>query len=230
MLRRGELWIFDMDGTLFDAISIAENTFRRTFARLREKGFDIPQHISSESILKIYGYTHDKIWTTLLERAVTHEERELADRILLEEEVALLRAGQGRLFSDVADTLAALRNDGATLAVASNGQQGYIEAILEVNRFRPWFAGVYSAGGYRVSSKIDLVQILLREIPHRTAVMVGDRKSDIEAGYDNGLLTIGCTYGLGSGAEIEKADIKVDRLREILGVKISDGHERHHSN
>ena len=217
--RQGELWIFDMDGTLFDSPSIAEETFMRTFARLRQEGVRIPDVITRETIQKTYGYTHDLIWPTLFERAVTHEERELADRIILEVEVALLREGQGRLYLGVADTLARLHQDGAMLAVASNGQQSYIETILDVSGIRDWFAGLYSASGYRVTSKIDLVQILLREIPHETAVMVGDRDSDVEAGMYNELFTIGCTYGFGGADEIAKARVKVSDLREILAVE-----------
>ncbi len=221
MKRRGELWIFDMDGTLFEATSIAEETFVRTFSRLRQAGVQMPDDIKRETIQKTYGYTHDKIWPTLFEREVTEEERELADRVILEEEVALLIEGKGRLYPGVVDTLKILHEEGAKLAVASNGQQGYIETIVEVNGMRDWFAGLYSASGYQVTTKIDLVQILLREIPHEVAVMVGDRTSDVEAGYYNGLMTIGCTYGFGGDAEIEKANVKVDDLREIVKVRLA---------
>ena len=219
--RRGELWIFDMDGTLFDSTSIAEETFLRTFSRLRQEGVKMPDEISRATIQQTYGYTHDKIWPTLFKREVTQAERELADRVILEEEVALLKEGKGRLYPGVIETLAALHQDGATLAVASNGQQGYIETILEVNGMRSWFAGLYSASGYRVNSKIDLVQILLCEIPYELAVMVGDRESDVEAGYYNGLLTIGCGFGFGGAVEIAKAKVKVDDLREILDIVLA---------
>lgn len=48
--------------------------------------------------------------------------------------------------------------------------------------------------------------------------MVGDRHSDIEAGSLNKLITIGCQYGFGDENEIKDADIKVNRIQDILPI------------
>ena len=60
---------------------------------------------------------------------------------------------------------------------------------------------------------------ILRSIKNRyetDIAIVGDRFQDIEAGKDNNILTIGCSYGYGSASELQDADIII---RDILELK-----------
>ncbi len=219
MTRVGELWIFDMDGTLFQTELVAFQAFRRLFTRLAEHGVETPQNITDTQIADTFGQTHDMIWRRLLGRSLSRTEQELADAWLLEEEIALLLQGTGALYDGVAETLRQLYEEGAMLAVASNGQQRYIETIVDVFGLQPYFAGLYSASGYRVDSKVRLVARVLQDIPGRYAVMVGDRSSDVEAGLKNGLPVIGCAFGFANGPELVGATRIVSRFSEILSLE-----------
>jgi adenosylhomocysteine nucleosidase len=44
--------------------------------------------------------------------------------------------------------------------------------------------------------------------------MIGDRFSDIEAGKQNGLTTIGCHFGFGHQSEIAEADYHIHEFTE----------------
>ncbi|MGO4693242.1 HAD family hydrolase, partial [Paenibacillus sp. 2TAB26] len=77
--------------------------------------------------------------------------------------------------------------------------------------------GLYSAGEYETSTKVDLVARLLKDHNIQSAWMVGDRSSDVEAGKGNGLQTIGCAYATyGRASEIEGADVLINDFRELL--------------
>lgn len=219
MTRHSELWIFDMDGTLFQTELVAFQAFRRLFTRLAAHGVETPKNITDAQIADTFGQTHDMIWRRLLGRSLSRTEQELADAWLLEEEVALLLQGTGALYDGVAETLRQLYEEGAMLAVASNGQQPYIETIVDVFGLQPFLAGLYSASGYRVDSKVRLVARVLQDIPGRYAVMVGDRSSDVEAGLKNGLPVIGCSFGFANGPELVGATRIVSRFSDILSFE-----------
>ena len=216
MKRQGELWIFDMDGTLFQSESVAVPAFRQTFTKMREAGVQIPNDVTDQAITGTFGYTHDHIWRTLIGESLEPQLQEKSDRWLIEAEIDLLQNGSGGLFPGVIETLKTLHEEGATLAVASNGQQSYIESIVQTFGIADWFAGLYSASGYRMRTKVDLVKLLLEEIDHERAVMIGDRSSDIEAGLHNGLPAIGCAFGFADRHELQGATMTVRHFSEIL--------------
>ena len=218
MNRAGELWLFDMDGTLFRSEQVAVPCFHSILARMRAAGMDAPAQVADGRILATLGLTHDRIWRELLGRPLAKSEQEQADAWLLAEEVAAIRAGRGALYDGVPETLAALRADGAVLAVASNGQQAYIEAIAQYFGLDRLFAGLFSAAGCRVDSKVELVRIALSRHPHARGFMVGDRFTDIEAGLQNGLYTIGCAFGFAQAGEFAGAVRVVRQFAEILAA------------
>ena len=69
------------------------------------------------------------------------------------------------------------------------------------------FAGVYGAEpGGRFDAKIDLLAHLIESgvIQAGTAVMVGDRASDILAAKINGIRSIGASWGYGDPGELAR--------------------------
>lgn len=220
-VREGELWVFDMDGTLFDPSAAAVPAFQRTIRELGESGIPVPPRIGKEEVESIFGYTHDRIWETLLGHRLTPQQQEFADRLLLEAERLELKT-RGSLYPGVVETLRTLNETGATLAVASNaGAQSYLETIVERFGIHDLFSGrLYSAGGYGAASKVHLVARVLEDWPHRTAFMVGDRGTDIEAGSVHGIHTVACVYGYSSVEELSGARWTVNSFPEIL--RLSD--------
>ena len=100
----------------------------------------------------------------------------------------------------------------ARLFVVTSKNTATAERILGMCALKRYFEEVIGNG--RLNDKSDMVRDLIdrERIERATAAMVGDREFDIRAGKNNGIFSIGVTYGYGSLAELEAAG--ADRLCE----------------
>lgn len=207
--------LFDMDGTLLQTEKLSTPAFRRTFEKLRDRGlWDGPMPNESE-ITNVLGMTIDQVWKKLLPGA-SEAAIEAADTYLLENEIQLIRERVTDLYPGVIQTLQELHDRGIPLFIASNGQEDYIDALCDEYGLRPLMTDLYSAGRFRTRSKNDLVAKLLADYQVETAVMVGDRHSDVEAGKKNGLFTIGCDFGFANPGELDQADVVITKFPHLL--------------
>jgi len=206
--------LFDMDGTLLQTEKLAVPAFQRTFAELRERGLWDGPTPADDRFTHVLGMTLEQLWKTLLPGA-DEKTHHIADELLLHYEKELLQEGITDLYPGVREQLTAMHQRGIALFVASNGLEEYIDAICEQYRIKPLFTDLYSAGRFHTKSKTDLVAKLLHDYQVKEAVMVGDRRSDMDAGKDNGLLTIGCDFGFAKPGELDRADVIIRRFTEL---------------
>ncbi|NUU63873.1 HAD family hydrolase [Paenibacillus agri] len=215
-LKKPEAIIFDMDGTLFQTESLLLPAYHKMFDILREEGLYTGPTPPEERILGSLGMLLDQIWKIVMPEAGENVHRR-ADELLLQLEIEGLEAGNTLLYSQVAETLVALKKRGVRLFVASNGLQDYIHSIVVVHELKDLFEGLYSAGGQGTATKTDLVRILLDNHGIGSAWMVGDRSSDVEAGKGNGQTVIGCAYaGFGRHDELKGSDVIIQSIAELL--------------
>lgn len=205
--------IFDLDGTLFQTEGVALPAFCDTMNRLREEGLYSGSMPGDDVLMTMFGKTNAQIWAELLPGAVPQIIAK-ADEYMLYYELFHLKHGKGDPYPGVVETLYALKQRGYRLCIASNGGEGYVNGVTE-EFFAGLFEGIYSAGGCKTQSKADLVHLILEHFNDGSAVIVGDRSSDIEAGVRNGLMTIGCTYGFGASEELEDADILIPDFQQM---------------
>lgn len=210
----GKPLMFDLDGTLFQAHLLSLSAFRRVFIRLKEAGLwdRLP---SDSTLMQVYGMTENEVMEHLLPGATEFTRRRVF-RWLEEEELANLDQGLGALFPGVVDALTSLRAAGHSLFVISNGTEDYVKGVCHKFGLAPLLTGMYSAGEYCTKSKTDLLALAIEH--HRLArgIMIGDRDSDIEAGRDNGFITVGCTYGYGSIGELKGANYIIEHIRQMV--------------
>lgn len=69
-------------------------------------------------------------------------------------------------------------------------------------------------------NKSDLVSSIVQKYDISKGAVVGDRLSDILAGNDNGLTSIGCRFDFAREDELSKADYVIDDLAEIKYIEI----------
>jgi phosphoglycolate phosphatase-like HAD superfamily hydrolase len=217
--------IFDLDGTLFQTEKVGIPAFRETFRVLREKGELEGGIPSDEQIESVFGLTHEEIWERLLPGA-NEELKQKVDRLMLEKELEMLAAGEGALYPGVEETLRALHAAGWPLFIASNGVDPYVKGVLASKGLLSLFRGIYTAGSHGTSTKAELVNICLRKHAIHGGFMVGDRRSDVEAGKANGLVAIGCRYTgfrqFGSADELEEADVILESFPDLLSMVTRD--------
>lgn len=209
--------IFDMDGTLLKTEEVAVPAFRQTFEQLKQEGaIDLPIP-SDDDFTSVFGMTLEDIWNKLLP-GQTDEVKSRADKYMLAKELTILKEEDIHLYSGVKETLTELRRRGVSLFIASNGLDEYIKGVCDHFQMTDWFVDLYSAGRFQTESKDDLVKKLLDDFSIENAVMVGDRKSDIQAGKANRLPTIGCAYGFADEGELQGADHVIRDFAEILPI------------
>lgn len=209
--------IFDMDGTLFRTEEVAIPAFKKTFQQLKKEGLFEGEVPSDNKLTSVFGMTLKEIWDELLP-GCADDVKEKADQIMLREEMKALKEGKASLYPEVKETLSKLKERGVSLFVASNGLEEYIKAVCDHFQITDWFEDLYSAGRFQTDSKVQLVAKLLADYSIEKGAMVGDRDSDIEAGKENDLFTVGCAFGFSKKGELANADVIVDRFSDVFSV------------
>lgn len=207
--------LFDMDGTLLQTEKLSTPAFQQTFAELRRRGIWHAETPDESVLTNVLGMTLETLWDTLLPGA-PEEVKKLADRLMLQYEIQLLQDGITDLYPGVRETLQHLHANGYALFVASNGLEEYIDAVCEHFQLKPLFTDLYSAGRFQTRKKSQLVAKLLEDYQVQQAVMVGDRRSDVEAGLANHLFTIGCDFGFARPGELEGAHVVITKFPDLL--------------
>ncbi|SFM20088.1 haloacid dehalogenase superfamily, subfamily IA, variant 1 with third motif having Dx(3-4)D or Dx(3-4)E [Paenibacillus sp. 1_12] len=214
--QKPEAMIFDLDGTLFQTETLLLPAYHATFEQMRTEGIYSGATPPESAILGSLGMLLEHIWQRVMPDVEVQVHRR-ADELLLDYQMKGLENGEGSLYEDVADTLAALHAQGIRLFIASNGLEGYVKGVMEFKGLTPIFEGLYSAGEFQTKSKVDLVKQLLETYGVKSAWMVGDRSSDVEAGKENGLTVIGCDYaGFRNKGELAGADARIAKFSDIL--------------
>ncbi|RDE23644.1 HAD hydrolase-like protein [Parageobacillus thermoglucosidasius] len=205
--------IFDMDGTLFQTETVLIPALHKTFERLRRAG-EWQGGTPVEEYLRILGVPIPEVWRQLMPEA-DEEVRARAAAWFLDDIIAEIEQGNGRLYQDVLATLASLADQGIPLFVASNGRSRYLAAIWTAFQLERYFIDCYSLDRFSLPAKSALVKQLLNDYKIESAVMVGDRGSDIQAAKENGLWSIGCLFGFASAEELRGADVIIQQFSEI---------------
>jgi phosphoglycolate phosphatase len=199
----GGVVLFDLDGVLVDSRGPITGCINRALAT---NGF--PEREPSD----LYGYIGPPLLTAFAEilgapvtaAAVSDcvaTYRELyAEASLTETEVT----------PGIADALAALRDEGRRLAVATSKPRPFAEPLLEVLGMRAYFDVV--AGPELDASAEDKTTTVGAALSAlgvnggaRAGAMVGDRSFDMLAARAHGLRAVGVGWGIGSRAELEAA-------------------------
>ncbi len=195
------LCLFDLDGTLTDPKIGITKSYQYALST-----FDI--HEELDNLIKFigpplrdvfrenYGFSNSDV-----ERAVVKFREYFSETGLLENEV----------YPGIREVLKELKINGIVMAVATSKVTAYANRILKHFQLDDYFSFVSGddmAGSLTKNGKRDIINIVLDGIdPERkmSAVMIGDRKHDIIGARENGIDSIGVTWGYGSNDELETA-------------------------
>jgi phosphoglycolate phosphatase len=111
------------------------------------------------------------------------------------------------------------------LGVATSKPRAFAQPLLEALGLAPHFAVIAGPELSTVTpDKADLVATALQALkPSGGAVMVGDRKYDVEGAHAHGVPAIGVLWGMGPRAELEDAgaDALIDDASDLPAVVTS---------
>ena len=221
--------LFDLDGTLTDPKPGITGCVQYA---LHEMGIEEPDPDRLEvfigpplleSFMEFYGM-----------------ERRMAERAVEKYRERFVVTGiyENELYPGMKEMLAALKEAGCHLAVASSKPEPFVKRILEHFGIGEYFdAAVGSGLDGSLGQKEDVVREALRRLGEkegaadgapsteeelrRSAVMVGDRKFDVVGARTLGLRCVGVSFGYAQPGELEEAGAwriadDVEALERIL--------------
>ena len=201
---------FDLDGTLTDPFDGIARSIRYALERI-----DAPP--PPETTLRacigppLQTTFRDLVGADLAPRALE----------LYRERFADVGWRENRVYPGIHDALDTLYAAGRSLFVATTKPRVFAEKIVEHFGIGSYFVAVFGSelDGTRVN-KTELLRWALPQHSRGSAtVMVGDRSHDVEGGLNNGMDTLGVSYGYGSIDELAAAGARriVDAPAELPG-------------
>jgi len=193
-------WFFDLDGTL---ARTGEDIVIAWKGALKELGRDISDF---DRLFRI-GPPLEKIVYDLYDDATPQLVADLTERFKpLYDEGGFPNTVP---YPGIPELLSAIRSAGGKSYIVTNKRDHATQLIAQKFGWDHLMGGVWSFDTFGTKyKKPELLAELVKDlkVDPKTAVMVGDTKGDIDAGKENGLATIGVTYGYGTPDELSAAD------------------------
>ncbi len=199
--------IFDLDGTLYDTTTSFLPTMRTVY-----RAFGVP-YPGDRAILRWVGDPFDVFLDWLVKQGFPASPAALAETIAREEHRSIQQTGA--LYLGVEDTLIELTNRGFTLALCTNGDRPYVNAVLGKFRLLDLFSAIETHGDAG-HTKTRMVSDLLRPHRPRHAFMIGDRFHDVRAGRANGCIVVAAAYGFSDDWKTAEADLTLTSFADLL--------------
>ncbi len=209
--------IFDFDGTICDT---GEGILKSAKYALDAFGYKTPDD---------YHVLTCFIGPPLL---VTFQEEFGADANQAEELVKKFRERytniglyESELYDGVKELLARLKDDGIKIGIASSKPQAYVEKLLEKFNVIKYFDSICAVSFTAdCETKASIISRCLAELDAKgnEAIVVGDRKFDIEGAKSNYIDSVAVLWGYGNKIEFAEAGAKfiVEKVEDIESVAL----------
>lgn len=201
--------IFDVDGTIWDTTPIVAPAWN--------EAMDICglsyAHVTADDLKQLFGKPMDEI----IARILPDENKETREKFKLccyeKEEDAVGSAG-GKLYPHMKETLKALSKK-YKLFVVSNCQSGYIETMLHVTGFGPYFMD-HACYGDEEKLKDENIRLIIERNGLKNAAYVGDTQGDADATHKAGIPFIHASYGFGKN--VDHAEYVISGIKDLLNL------------
>ena len=208
--------IFDYDGTLHNSTRIYADAFRIVYERMVCDGVVPEREFTDEEITKWLGYSAMDMWQAFM------PELSIEDRVYYSKEIGQLMSEkiqnkQAVLYDGALETLAYLKNKGYHVLYLSNCGHMFMSKHEECFNLNHYFDHMYCSGDYDNQPKYEIFNVIKENYPGEY-LMVGDRFHDMEIGKYHSIYTAGCAYGFGEAWEIEKADVILQDIRDLMKI------------
>lgn len=192
--------LFDLDGTLTDPAVGITNSVAFALARFGIQNKDRKQ---------LYPYIGPPLVNAFMEFAgLSHEDAQKA-LIYYREYFAPKGIFENKPYEGIIQTLRTLKKAGKHLLVATSKPEPYARRIVEHFGMADYFEFVAGASMDEVRvKKEDVIRYAFDSCgitDTSSALMIGDRRHDMEGAAKNGIDSMGVLYGYGSREELEGA-------------------------
>lgn len=206
---KSEAILFDLDGTMWDALDGIRMTWNEVVANHPECR---KEPISVEELSGCLGLAMTEIAARLFPTITPIQQQELMDECCVLENAYLSEHG-GELYPKLEDTLMELKKN-YKLFVVSNCQQGYIESFIKAHKLSQCFDDIECWGNNKLPKGENNKLIMERNHVTR-AVYVGDTSGDEESARVAGIPFIYAAYGFG---EAKAPDYVIEEFAQLPQV------------
>lgn len=195
--------IFDFDGTIHKSDKIYEKAFYDTLKKYKIK----KPNLDPKSYL---GYPPRKIWDDFLDDSYDKEKLIKTTGDLMIENMKDF----GSLYEQTEKVLNILKEK-HELIILSSCTKKYIENARKIYNLDLYFSKYLVGEDYNYKSKSEIIKI--NKIDN--FIIVGDKLSDIKAGFLNNNISIFAKYGYGKKSEGDLSDYKIEKISDLLKIK-----------
>ena len=207
--------LFDLDGTLTDPF---EGITRSVEYALNAFGIEV------EDRRVLAPFIGPPLVESLTERYGFTMEDAVAAVAKYREYFAVKGLYENELFEGIPELLSDCRKVGYKISMATSKPTHYAKIIAEHFDIARYFDAIHgsSLDGTRITKSSVVAEAVAEEhLDPTRALMIGDRRHDVEGAGEHGIRTVGVLYGYGSREEHEAAGAAyivndLDELRELL--------------
>lgn len=207
--------LFDLDGTLTDPF---EGITRSVEYALNAFGIEV------EDRRVLAPFIGPPLVESLTERYGFTMEDAVAAVAKYREYFAVKGLYENELFEGIPELLSDCRKAGYKISMATSKPTHYARIIAEHFNIARYFDAIHgsSLDGTRITKSSVVAEAVAEEhLDPTRALMIGDRRHDVEGAGEHGIRTVGVLYGYGSREEHEAAGAAyivndLDELRELL--------------
>ena len=183
-------FIFDLDGTLWDARREVAQAWGEVSLRRYGKN-----EIDEAKVASVMGLPMNELALAIAPDGLTEEEKYAFGEEAFAYENVYLSKHPGHPFEEVGQTLKALKAKGHSLFIVSNCQKGYIETFLPT--IDSSSIEDYLCYGDTLGQKADTIRALMKKHGLKEAIYVGDTEGDEREAKKAGCLFCFASYGFG---------------------------------
>ena len=205
MTQQFDSIIFDMDGTLWDAVDSYCKIWDVTFEQM---GYS--QTVSRQELLECMGMPINEIF----QKIVTVDVDQTTYLELLDKnEREMMPLLGGKLYNGVAEGIKLLSNHFKLFMVSNCGSDG-LKNFLEFTQLKPYFSDTLTYGE-TLLPKSENIKLLITRNNLSKAVYVGDTQGDCNAAHKAGISMIFAKYGFG---KCNDAEYEIESFPELLDI------------
>ncbi|MEG1822551.1 MAG: HAD family hydrolase [Clostridiales bacterium] len=203
--------IFDLDGTLWDAVSGVTTAWN-----IAIKKFNLNMILTENDVRGIMGLTAQGIKEKLFPNLHKNAQDELFTQCSKEEQI-YLNANGAKIYPKVKETLAQLSLS-MPLFIVSNCGHGYIEAFLDYYNLRPYIKDFeyFTRTGMEKGENIKLI-IDRNNLKH--PIYIGDTMGDYKGAKYADIPFIFAAYGFGTMETTEKTITNFADLKTLFNTQ-----------
>lgn len=208
--------IFDMDGTLWDAVDSYCRVWNRTYSDL-----GIDYSVTRRMLLECMGLPIDKI----LERvSPPGTDNDVFYRQLCVNEDLMMPEIGGTLYPGVRELIPRLARR-YPLFMASNCGTSGLKNFLEFTGLTPYFTDTITFGD-TLQPKDYNIRVLMERHGLTTPIYIGDTEGDCRCAHKAGISMMHVTYGFG---RCDDADYSASSFQEVADILCPDDTDNQHS-